>query len=141
MLKVSPETYARLDELRRQPKYVDEPGTIYNGLRPESARQLAEAQLNALIDCLREELPRHSTKKFVQKEMWKTRWQFESLDTEDRGRLCRYFMQIMDILGADYSEGLVIQWLYGRVFGNILNSLMWMVRRRHDRQRGARRKQ
>jgi Domain of unknown function (DUF4844) len=139
MLNVTVEAFAKLDELKSQPKYIDEPGTSYNGLRPENARQLAEAQLNALIDRLREELPRHPTKKFIQKEMWKTRRQFESIDTEDRERLCRYFMQIMDILKVEYSDTLVIQWLYGRVFGNVLNSLKWAARRRHDLQRGARR--
>jgi hypothetical protein len=43
---------AKLQALKVHPMYVDEPGTIYNGMRPEETRQLAEAQLNDLIERL-----------------------------------------------------------------------------------------
>lgn len=33
---------ANLAALKAQPKFVDEPGTIYNGMRPEEMRQLTK---------------------------------------------------------------------------------------------------
>jgi hypothetical protein len=43
---------ATLELLRSEPKFVDAPGTICNGMRPEDIHQLAENQLNDLIDRL-----------------------------------------------------------------------------------------
>jgi hypothetical protein len=56
---------ARLDDLRCRPKYLDEPGTLYNGMRPRSQRQQAEAQLNDLIGNLRRRLPEIPSKGVV----------------------------------------------------------------------------
>jgi hypothetical protein len=53
---------AKLDDLRLRPKYVDEPGTLYSGMPPECNRQLAEAQLNDLIDILTIRVPVGLTK-------------------------------------------------------------------------------
>ena len=64
-LEISPHTIAKLSELRGRPRYVDMPGTIYNGMRPESSRLLAEEQLNQLIDGLQNGLPSKPSKKFV----------------------------------------------------------------------------
>src|SRR5258708_6808894 len=64
-LEVSQHTIAKLSELRVRTKYVDMPGTIYNGMRPESCRLLAEEQLNGLIDRLRDGLPSKPSKKLV----------------------------------------------------------------------------
>jgi hypothetical protein len=41
-LAISAVQLSQLAEMRKEPKYVDEPGMIYNGLRAESARQQAE---------------------------------------------------------------------------------------------------
>jgi hypothetical protein len=42
---------AKLDELSRRPKYVDEPNMLYFGMGSERDRRLAEAQFNCpLLD-------------------------------------------------------------------------------------------
>jgi hypothetical protein len=64
-LEVTHVTFAKLAELQDRPKYVELPGTLYNGLRPELARLLAERQINALINRLREGLASNPSKKFV----------------------------------------------------------------------------
>jgi hypothetical protein len=51
-LEVTHVTFAKLAGLRDRPKYVELPGTLYDGLRPELARLLAERQINALINRL-----------------------------------------------------------------------------------------
>ena len=98
-LEVTHVTFAKLAALRDRPKDVELPGTLYNGLRPEHARLLAERQVNALIDRLREGLASNPSKKFVLREFAKTMAEFETIDTEDREQLLRYLEGIMDILG------------------------------------------
>src|SRR5258708_30908791 len=82
-LEISQRTIAELLELRERAKYVDMPGTIYNGMKPESSRLLAEEQLNQLIDRLRDGLPSKPSKKFVLAQFAKTTIEFEADDTED----------------------------------------------------------
>src|SRR5215510_6766565 len=96
-LAVSTTQLSQLAEMRTKPKYVGEPDTLYNGLRPESARQKAEVQLNDLIDRLHGGLMAVTRKQFVLSEFKKTLAEFEPADTEDRECLLRYLESIMDI--------------------------------------------
>src|SRR5260370_38835912 len=89
-LESSQPTIARLSELQGRVKYVDMPGTSYNGMRPESSRLLAEEQLDQLIDRLRNGLPSKPSKKFVLAQFANTTIEFEADDTEDREQLVRY---------------------------------------------------
>jgi hypothetical protein len=116
-LDVSQHTISKLSELHVRTKYVDMPGTIYNGMRPESSRLLAEEQLNRLIDRLRDGLPLKPSKKFALAEFARTMAEFEPTDTEDREQLLRYLEEIMDILGIASSDGLLNRWMYGPVLG------------------------
>jgi hypothetical protein len=120
-LEVSQQTIKKLSELRHQTKYVDIPGTIYNGMRPESARLLAEEQLNCLIDRLSEGLPSRPSKKFALAEFARTLAEFEAIDTEDREQLLRYISEIMDILGIGSSDGQLSRWMYGPILGSIVD--------------------
>lgn len=116
-LDFSEDATAKLSELRARTKYVDLPGTIYNGMRPESSRVLAEEQLNRLIDCLLARLPSQPSKKLVLAEFSRTMAEFESPDTEDREQLLRYLEEIMDILRIASSDGLLNRWMYGPILG------------------------
>jgi Domain of unknown function (DUF4844) len=116
-LEVTHVTFAKLAELQDRPKYVELPGTLYNGLRPELARLLAERQINALINRLREGLASNPSKKFVLGEFAKTMTEFEPIDTEDREQLLRYLEDIMDILSIASSDGLLNRWMYGPILG------------------------
>jgi hypothetical protein len=117
-LEVSSHSIAKLSELRVRTKYVDMPGTIYNGMRPESSQLAAEEQLNGLIDRLRDGLPSKPSKKFALAEFAKTMAEFEATDTEDREQLLRrYLEEIMDILGIASSDGLLNRWMYGPLLG------------------------
>jgi hypothetical protein len=125
-LEVSQQTIAKLSELA---KYVDMPGTIYNGMRPERRRLIAEAQLNRLIDRLRDGLPSNPSKKFALAEFAKTMAEFEATDTEDREQLVRYLEEIMDLLGIASSDGLLNGWMYGPVLGPLVDH---DNKKRHD---------
>jgi hypothetical protein len=120
-LDVSQHTIEKLSELRSKPKYVDMPGTIYNGMRPESSRLLAQEQLNCLVDRLREGLPAKPSKKFALTQFAKTMAEFEATDTEDREQLLRYLSEIMDILDIADSDGQLSRWMYGPILGPIFD--------------------
>jgi hypothetical protein len=120
-LEITQHTIDKLSELRGRAKYVDAPGTIYNGMRPESSRLLAQEQLNGLIDRLRDELPSRPSKKLVLTEFAKATAEFEATDTEDREQLLRYLEEIMDILGIASSDGQLYRWLYGPIVGSIVD--------------------
>jgi hypothetical protein len=122
-LTVSTAQLSKLTEMRGEPKYMAEPGTIYNGLRPDSARQEAETQLNDLIDRLCTGLAAAPTKQFVLSEFARTLDEFEPIDTEDREWLLRYLERIMDILGIESSDGLLNRWLYGDHLASLLEQL------------------
>ena len=117
VLEISETTLQDLKALGAKPKYVDEPGTIYNGMRPELRRLAAQAQLNDLIRRLGKGLPSKPSKRFVLREFERTLALFEPIDTEDRERVCRYLEEIMDILGIESSDGLLNRWLYGSLLG------------------------
>jgi len=119
-LEISQQTIVKLSEIRDKAKYVDVPGTIYNGMRPEGSRLLAQKQLNGLIDRLREGLPFRPSKKFVLAEFARTMAEFEATDTEDREQLLRYLAEIMDILGIASSDGQLNRWMYGPILGSIV---------------------
>jgi hypothetical protein len=122
-LAVSAAELSKLAEMRKEPKYVAGPGTIYNGLRPEVARQKAEAQLNDLLDRLCMGLADSPSKQFVLSEFAKTLTEFEPTDTEDRECVLRYLERIMDILQIESSDGLLNGWLYGEHLASLLEKL------------------
>jgi hypothetical protein len=104
---------AKLDHLKLRPKYVDEPDRLYSAMPSEHDRQLAETQLNDLLDDLKRRVPGGLTKQFVLDQCAKTLSGFESGDTEDRERLCDYLAEVMDIVGVENDDGLLDRWLYG----------------------------
>ena len=82
-IQVTEEMLAGLAELGAQPKYAAEPGTGYNGLRPEPDRLRAQAQMNGLIQRLDDGLGSKPSKKFVLEEFARTLGEFPAIDTED----------------------------------------------------------
>ena len=123
ILDITPAVLSTLAELEAREKYVELPGTIYNGLRPEAARQAAQQQINDLIARLRTALPANPSKKFVLTEFSKTMAQFTPADTEDREQLLRYLEEIMDIVSVASSDGLLNNWMYGSVLGALLEQM------------------
>jgi Domain of unknown function (DUF4844) len=122
-LTISTAQLSKLAEMRVEPKYIEEAGTLYNGLRPDSARLEAERQLNDLIERLSVGLPVTPTKQFVLSEFARTLAEFKPNDTEDRECLLRYLERIMDILGIESSNGLLNRWLYGDHLAGLLEKL------------------
>jgi hypothetical protein len=110
----------RLGALKSQPKFVDEPGTIYNGMRPEEVRRAAEIQLDDLIERLMRDPGDTPAQSFVLAQFRQALARFPGYDTEDRERMCRYLRQILDILGIESSGGLLARWLHGPILGTLI---------------------
>ena len=122
---MDPSVLTKLHTLMSQPKFVDESGTIYNWMRPEKLRLSAEAQLNELIERVIHVADDKSPKTLVISEFRKALARFPAYDMEDRERMCRYLVQIMEIVGIKNSGGLLTRWLYGPILG----SLIWLRHR------------
>ncbi len=116
-LELTNDNLAQLHTLLEKPKYSEEPGTSFNGVRPETDRLLAQSQLNDLIKRLIDGLPSRPSKGFVLSEFERTMAQNELFDTEDRERFLTYLEQIMDIVGIQSSDGLLNRWMYGPLLG------------------------
>jgi hypothetical protein len=111
---------ANLVLLKAQPKFVDEPGTIYNGMRPEGLRRAAEDRLNHLIEGLMRDLPSGLSTRAIRSRFAATLSSFPGHDTEDRERMCQYIEHLADILEIEKPRGLLTRWLYGPILGTLL---------------------
>lgn len=114
------ERMAKLEALRIQPKFVDEPGTIYNGMRPEQERLTAESLVDHLIETLILENSKLDSRRWIRQRFSQSLKRFNGHDTEDRERMCRYIRQIAEILGIETPRRLLTFWLYGPVLGTLL---------------------
>jgi hypothetical protein len=115
-LDISDDVLAKLADMRRRPKYVEMPsGGPFGGVR-----SMAEAQLNDLIDRLKDGLPRNPTKRFALDEFKRTMNEFQSSDTEDREQFLHYLEEIMTILSIESSDGLLNKWMYGSILGRLI---------------------
>ena len=106
--------------LKARPKFVDEPGTIYNGMRPEGLRRDAEDKLNDLIAGFILDIPKGLSERAIHSRFSVALSSFPAHDTEDRERMCRYIEQLVDILGIEKPRGLVMRWLYGPILGTLI---------------------
>jgi hypothetical protein len=118
-IDISERVIAKLAEFRNEPKYLDMPD--YTGTPFEGARLRAEAQLNDLLQRLKDGLPSNPTKGFALEEFKRTMKQFEAPDTEDREQFLSYLEQIMDILAIESSDGLLNRWMYGSVLSRLIS--------------------
>jgi Domain of unknown function (DUF4844) len=110
-LNVTPETLARLAELRKAAKFHRE--NFYPGAMSEGERLIAQHFVNDMLDRLQSALNPASRKAFVMAEFLKMLRHFEQWDSEEREQVCTYCERVMDILGIQSSDGLLNQWLYG----------------------------
>jgi hypothetical protein len=117
---VNPDTVAKLEALKAQPKFVDEPGTIYNGMRPEQERLTAESLVDRLIETFILENPKLNSRRWIRQHFTQSLKRFNGHDTEDRERMCRYIQQIAEILEIETPRKLLTFWLYGPVLGTLL---------------------
>lgn len=79
-----------------------------------SAGDLGRTIVNELIQQLLVEVPRNPRKSVVLAAFANALNSFpHETDTEDREEFLSYFETVMDILGIESSDGLLMKWMYG----------------------------
>ena len=116
-MTVSVQQLGQLQELRDEPKFVEDLSIFYPGAETELGRIEAEVKVNALLDTLILELRSHASKAYVLSRFKLLLATCRNFDSEDRDRLLRYLEQVMTIVGIETSNELFNVWRYGLPYG------------------------
>ena len=108
-LHVDATVLARLDALRREPKFADLPGVP--GPRLEAERARNTANLDGLLDNLRAGIAAHPGKRWVFEQMEPAIDRMHLEDTEARERFIDYLVRVDDLLGIAGTHGAFAQYL------------------------------
>lgn len=85
-----------------------------------SVRVAGEPLVDSLVDRLIRELPHQPRKAFVLTAFAHALARFPDADTEDREAMAGYLETIMDIVGIESSDGLLMRWMYGEDLAALL---------------------
>jgi 16S rRNA processing protein RimM len=119
-IAITTDTAHRLEALRPQLRFEAGDAGMCTGLFDPVERAASDQAFTNLIDTLVAQLP-HLTKSFVLEQFQKTLRSLPLSDTEDRERAAAHCEKIMDVLGIGSSDGVLNNWMYGPVLGNMLN--------------------
>ena len=106
---------SELQELHGAEKYVEDTALFYPGIADASMRPVLSAKINlAIDDFLQIVRSGNATEQAYLDAIRKGLFRFNKidLDTEDRERTAGYFMQMMDIVGLESSDGLLNRFVY-----------------------------
>ena len=112
-LNITEPMLARLAAFGAQPKFGKTPGQVWNGTSMVGVRIPGEPLVNELVGRLQLKLQTDPRKTVVLAEFAATLKAFPDADTEDREEMLGYLEAIMDIIGIESSDGLLMAWLYG----------------------------
>ncbi len=102
-------------ELQGAEKYVEDTAQFYPGIADVSMRPVLSANINLAIDDFLQIVRSGKATEQAYLEAIRTgllRFNKIDLDTEDRERTAGYFMQMMDIVGLESSDGLLNRFVY-----------------------------
>lgn len=114
-MEIPTNAVSELQELQGVEKYVEDTALFYPGIADESIRPALSANINlAIDDFLRIVRSGNATEQAYLDAIRKglSRFNKINLDTEDRERTAGYFMQMMDIVGLESSDGLLNRFVY-----------------------------
>jgi hypothetical protein len=117
-LMTTNETTKKLEAFKSKEKYVEDTAIFYPGISDKSLRPLLTEKLNLATDdfIVLSSRGNASEKEYLEKiETGLKRFAdiYENLDTEDRERTCKYFEELMDIVGLESSGGHLNNFMYG----------------------------
>lgn len=115
-MKTPENTREKLEEFIAKGKFYKE--NFYPGIADEKLRPLFTKKINeAASDFLSVAQSDNPTDKKYQEKIGIGLSRFSDvyleLDTEDRERVCRYFEELMDIVGLESSDGKLNKFMYG----------------------------
>jgi hypothetical protein len=112
-LSVTPDVMHGLRSLQLERKFVPDRTTFYPGAPDEVQRRKAQTAVDATIESLITELPKHPNRSTVLRTMKTALANFDTSESEERDQLLVYFTRIMNICGVERSGGLFNVWRYG----------------------------
>ena len=108
----------RLEEFKKREKFIEEDKLFYPGigdpeLKPVLTKKINEAADDFLkVASMKSHTPR-DFQKVIKLGMLRFEPEYLQLDTEDRERICKYFEELMKIVGLESSDGLLNNFMYG----------------------------
>lgn len=114
-MEIPTKAEAELLALQGAEKYVEDTALFYPGIADASMRPVLSAKINLAIgDFLQIVRSGNATEQAYLDSIRKglSRFNKIDLDTEDRERTAGYFMQMMDIVGLESSDGLLNRFVY-----------------------------
>lgn len=108
----------KFEEFKNKEKFVEDTELFYPGIADESMRPVLSDKINLAADDFRKLVERGNASeaeyhKAIKKGLEQFNDDYINLDTEDRGRICAYFEELMDIIGLESSGGHLNKFMYG----------------------------
>jgi Domain of unknown function (DUF4844) len=110
------EAMEKFEKFKQKEKFIEDPQILYPGIMDEKMRPLLSEKINLAAEDFKEVMrsPKATDKKYQEKiKIGLNRFSGIYLDTEDKERVCGYFEELMDIVGLESSDGLLMEFLYG----------------------------
>lgn len=122
MPKLSDNTMGKFEEFKKKEKFIEDTTTFYPGIAEESLRSEFSKRINlAADDFMKIAQTKNASSAEYQEAIKKGLNRFSTddivLDTEDREQVCRYFEELMDIVGLESSGGQLNKFMYGFELG------------------------
>jgi hypothetical protein len=111
-------TIDKFEEFKAKEKFVEDTTIFYPGVANPAMRPILTAKINLAADDFKAlaETGKATDKDYQEKiKIGLQRFYdvYIDLDTEDRGRICYYFEELMDIVGLESSNGQLNKFVYG----------------------------
>lgn len=108
---------AKFEKFKAKEKFLADTTTHYPGIRDVKMRPLLSEKINLAADDFKAvAITSNPTDKMYQEKIRIGLGRFSNiyndLDTEDRERICSYFEELMDIVGLESSDGLLMDFMY-----------------------------
>ncbi|AWH85249.1 DUF4844 domain-containing protein [Flavobacterium album] len=110
-----PDIMDKFEKFKQKEKFTEDLQMHYPGVRDVKMRPVLSEKINQAADDFREiaKSPNPTDKKYQEKiKTGLDRFSGIYLDTEDRERVCSYFEELMDIVGLESSDGLLMDFMY-----------------------------
>jgi hypothetical protein len=108
----------QFEAFKSKDKFLEDNKLMYPGLAEPSMQPMLSEKMNSAADDFKEvaengDATAGEYQDNIKKGLSRFRDVYLQLDTEDRGRVCHYFEELMDIVGLESSGGHLNRFMYG----------------------------
>jgi hypothetical protein len=118
LIKETSNKMDKFEAFKQKEKFIVDTTIYYPGIADSTLRPILTEKINLAADDFRKisESGSATDKKYqdiIKVGLERIKEIYVELDTEDRGRVCYYFQELMDIVGLESSNGLLNNFMYG----------------------------